>query len=36
MTQNPVWIEPTANGLRAYFIPDDENSTLYIYEAAVR
>jgi len=34
MTHNPVWIEPTANGLRGYFIPDDDHSTLYVYEAA--
>ena len=36
MTQNPFWIEPTANGLRAYFMPEDEKSTLYIYEAEVK
>ncbi|HVF64001.1 MAG TPA: DUF6454 family protein [Casimicrobiaceae bacterium] len=33
MTQNPVWIETTARGLRAYFMPEDGKSTLYIYEA---
>jgi hypothetical protein len=41
MTHNPVWIEafdderggaPTA-GLRAYFMPEDDQSTLYVYEA---
>jgi hypothetical protein len=32
MTHNPVWIEPSATGLRAYFIPEDDVSTLYIYE----
>ena len=36
MTQNPFWIEPTATGLRAYFMPEDEKSTLYIYEAEVK
>ena len=36
MTQNPFWIEPTATGLRAYFMPEDEKSTLYIYETDVR
>jgi len=36
MTQNPFWIEPTATGLRAYFMPEDEKSTLYVYEADVR
>ena len=33
MTHNPVWIEPTEKGLRAYFMPEDDSSTLYIYEA---
>jgi len=32
MTHNPVWLEPTAGGLRAYFMPEDDQSTLYIYE----
>jgi Family of unknown function (DUF6454) len=32
MTHNPVWLEPTATGLRAYFIPEDERSTIYVYE----
>jgi hypothetical protein len=36
MTYNPFWIEATANGLRAYFMPEDEKSTLYIYEAEVK
>ena len=36
MTYNPFWIEPTANGLRAYFVPEDEKSTLYVYEAEVK
>ena len=35
MTQNPVWLEPTAKGLRAYFMPEDGRSTLYIYEVDV-
>jgi len=35
MTQNPFWVEPTAGGLRAYFMPEDEKSTLYIYEAEI-
>ena len=38
--QNPVWIEPFdsaqgkagGTGLRAYFMPEDDTSTLYIYE----
>jgi hypothetical protein len=36
MTQNPFWVEPTSAGLRAYFMPEDEKSTLYIYEAEIR
>jgi hypothetical protein len=32
MTQNPVWIEPHGRGLRAYFMPEDDASTLYIYD----
>jgi hypothetical protein len=31
-----VWIEPTAGGLRAYFMPEDEKSTLYVYGAEIR
>jgi len=32
MTHNPVWIEASASGLRAYFMPEDDRSTLYIYD----
>ena len=32
MTHNPSWIEPTATGLRAYFMPEDDSSTLYIFD----
>ena len=32
MTQNPVWIEPGPTGLRAFFMPADDRSVLYIYE----
>ncbi|OLC52266.1 MAG: hypothetical protein AUH43_00530 [Acidobacteria bacterium 13_1_40CM_65_14] len=32
MTHNPVWIEPSAMGLRGYFMPEDDTSTLYIYD----
>jgi hypothetical protein len=35
MTQNPSWVEKTATGLRAYFMPDDDRSTLFVYEATV-
>jgi hypothetical protein len=36
MTYNPFWIEATPTGLRAYFMPEDEKSTLYVYEAEVK
>lgn len=32
MTENPFWMEPTAAGLRAYFMPEDERSTIYVYD----
>jgi hypothetical protein len=32
MTHNPVWLEPSPSGLRAYFMPDDDRSTLFVYE----
>jgi len=32
MTHNPAWIEATAQGLRGYFMPEDERSTIYVYE----
>ena len=33
MSQNPVWIEPNqSGGLRVYFMPEDNQSTLYIYD----
>lgn len=31
MTQNPIWLEPAERGLRAYFLPEDDRSTLYEY-----
>jgi len=36
MTHNPVWIEPGAMGLRAYFLPEDDTSTLYIYDVETK
>ena len=36
MTQNPFFVESTSAGLRAYFMPDDDDSTLYVYEVALR
>jgi hypothetical protein len=35
MTQNPSWVEAIAGGLRAYFMPDDDRSTLFIYEVVI-
>jgi hypothetical protein len=32
MTHNPVWIEPHGGGLRGYFMPEDDKSTIYIYD----
>jgi len=36
MTQNPFWVEPAGQGVRAYFMPDDDKSTLFTYEAEAR
>lgn len=33
MTQNPTYVEATATGVRAWFMPDDDRSTLFAYEA---
>jgi len=35
MTQNPFWIETSAAGLRLYFMPEDDKSRLFVYEAKV-
>lgn len=35
MTQNPFWIEANARGLRAYFMPDDDSSTLFVFDTVV-
>jgi hypothetical protein len=32
MTHNPTWFEATSGGLRAYFMPEDNTSTVYVYE----
>jgi hypothetical protein len=32
MTRNPSWFEAMPSGLRAYFMPEDDTSTLYVYE----
>jgi hypothetical protein len=36
MTHNPVWIESTAAGLRGYFMPEDNTSTIYVYDVDVK
>jgi hypothetical protein len=36
MTHNPSWIEATATGLRGYFMPDDDTSTMYIFDVEGR
>lgn len=36
MTQNPFWIEPTERGLRVYFMPEDQRSTLYVFEVTTK
>jgi len=36
MTHNPVWLESTDAGLRGYFMPEDDASTIYVYEAIVK
>ena len=35
MTHNPVWLEATPTGLRGYFMPEDDRSTIYIYDVTV-
>lgn len=32
MTENPFWIETSATGLRAYFMPEDDRSAIYVYD----
>ena len=36
MTHNPVWLESSAAGLRAYFMPEDDASTIYVYDAKTK
>ena len=36
MTHNPAWFEPTTEGLRGYFMPEDDRSTLYVYDVVAR
>jgi hypothetical protein len=36
MLHNPVWFEPTTTGLRGYFMPEDNTSTIYVYDVEVK
>jgi hypothetical protein len=36
LAHNPAWIETTATGLRGYFMPEDDKSTLYVYDVDAR
>ena len=36
MTQNPMYVEATAEDLRFYFMPEDNASTVYLYEPTIR
>ena len=36
MMHNPVWIESSATGLRGYFMPEDNTSTIYIYDVDLK
>ena len=35
MTQNPTYVEATEEGLRFYFMPEDNRSTVYVYEPGI-
>lgn len=35
MTQNPFFVETAATGLRAWFMPQDNRSTIFVYDAVV-
>ena len=36
MTHNPAWIEATPTGLRGYFMPEDDRSTMFVYDTTRR
>ena len=36
MTHNPTWFEAVSGGLRAYFMPEDNSSTVYVYDVEVK
>ena len=33
LTHNPAWLESTVDGVRGYFMPEDDQSTVYVLEA---
>jgi hypothetical protein len=35
MTHNAVWLEPRGSGVRAYFVPEDDASTVYVYDVVI-
>lgn len=35
LAHNPVWIETHEGGLRGYFMPEDDESRLFVYDAAI-
>jgi Family of unknown function (DUF6454) len=35
MTQNPFWVETSGSGLRLYFMPEDDKSRVFVYDAKV-
>lgn len=35
LAHNPVWIETTPTGLRGYFMPEDDESRLFVYDVAI-
>lgn len=34
MTTNPFWLAATPRGLRGWFLPDDDRSTLYVFDTS--
>lgn len=36
MTQNPFFAEATPTGVRAWFMPDDDRSTIFVYDAIAK
>ena len=36
MTHNASWIEVSATGLRAYFVPEDDRSTIFVYDVQIK